>query len=337
MGSISAPSVSQELADLPCLNVAKIYAKDGLEIQRLLEAGQKYGFFYLDLRTEMSKQFLEDWESTLRFMDGYFHRDISEKMKDARNSDTHGYEPVGTSAGSSENHRDCYESLKMSDDEMAIKAPQLPPTVLKNYDHFKRFQTFCHETCMEILDCMSSALGMDGDASLTLKHRAGRPTLSTLSLFLYPKQEGPSELVGHNKHTDLGTLTFLLCEQWGLQVLRPDTGAWHWVEPRRGHAIINVGDALRFLSGDRLLSAVHRVAPHGGAEYQDHDRYSIVYFLRPENDVTYRNAKGEFVTAKQWHDEKFDVFRLEHEQQEKAPILCGGMERRGNFVGTIKV
>lgn len=90
MGSISAPSVSKELADLPCLNVAKIYAKDGVEIQRLLEAGQKYGFFYLDLRTEMSKQFLEDWESTLRFMDGYFHRDISEKMKDARNSDTHG-------------------------------------------------------------------------------------------------------------------------------------------------------------------------------------------------------------------------------------------------------
>lgn len=133
MGSISAPSVSQEYADLPCLNVAKIYAKDGVEIQRLLEAGQNYGFFYLDLRTEMSKQFLEDWESTLRFMDGYFHRDINEKMKDARNSDTHGsvdglkrgkhqqsayltccrYEPVGTSAGSSENHRDCYESLKV--------------------------------------------------------------------------------------------------------------------------------------------------------------------------------------------------------------------------------
>ncbi|EOD44884.1 putative 2og-fe oxygenase family protein [Neofusicoccum parvum UCRNP2] len=114
---------------------------------------------------------------------------------------------------------------------------------------------------MEILGCMSSAPGMDGGSRLALKHRVGRPTLSTLSLFLYPKQEGPSAMVGHGKHTDLGTLTFLLYEQWGLQVLRLDTG---WAEPRPGHAASNVGDALRFLSGNRLLSAVRRVAPRGG-------------------------------------------------------------------------
>lgn len=178
---------------------------------------------------------------------------------------------------------------------------------------------------MTILRCLSDALHMEGDTRFEGCHRDGRPTRSTLALFRYPKQTVKSNLIGHNKHTDLGTLTFLLCQQWGLQVLSPQTNRWGFVAPKKDHAIINVGDSLRFLSGNQLLSAVHRVVPL--EEVQTINRHSIVYFLRAEDDVVYTNSNGAAVTAKEWHDEKFDVFRLTHDAQEVDTILCGGVER----------
>jgi hypothetical protein len=56
-------------------------------------------------------------------------------------------------------------------------------------------------------------------------HREHKVSRSTLALFRYPKQQDTDMGSGHNKHTDLGTLTFLLCQQFGLQVLCPATGA----------------------------------------------------------------------------------------------------------------
>lgn len=192
-----------------------------------------------------------------------------------------------------------------------------------NYGLFERFVNTAHEAVMIILARLDTALNL-GDTMQNF-HRDHRPSLTTLSMFRYPKQESIDGGVGHNKHTDLGTLTFLLCQSWGLQVLCRDPAGWRFVAPKQGHAIINVGDTLRFLSGNRLRSAVHRVIPLG--ELQLQDRYSIAYFLRAENNTSFTDSNGRIVSAKAWHDEKFDVFRETHEQQERAMILTGGMER----------
>ena len=96
-------------------------------------------------------------------------------------------------------------------------------------------------------------------------------------------------------------------------------------------AIVNVGDSLRFLSGNTLKSAVHRVVPHRG-ELQHEHWYSLAYFLRPEDDVRYQTVTGEVVSAKTWHDRKFDVFRERHDVQAMAPILTGGMEEGERLV-----
>jgi hypothetical protein len=60
----------------------------------------------------------------------------------------------------------------------------------------------------------------------------------------------------------------------------------------------------------------------------DH-RYSITYFLRVENSTAFTNSSGRSVSAKAWHDEKFDVFRESHAEQAKRAILTGGMEQNG--------
>lgn len=94
----------------------------------------------------------------------------------------------------------------------------------------------------------------------------------------------------------------------------PRQEGWFSVEPRLGCAIINVGDSLRFLSGRKFLSAVHRVVLV--AENATHDRFSIAYFLRPNDGIVLEDSSGRDVTTREWHDFKFDVFRQPHEEQE---------------------
>ena len=174
-------------------------------------------------------------------------------------------------------------------------------------------------------------LKLSGKNHLASHHREGHHSLSTMAMFRYPRQEAGEKGLGHNKHTDLGTLTFLLSRQWGLQVLCPEKKCWSFVEPRHNCAIINVGDTLRFLSGNELKSAIHKVIPLT-MDRQLEDRYSIAYFLRAEDNVTYTDSNGRGITAKEWHDRKFDVFRESHASQEMDSILTGGMEKVGVLI-----
>lgn len=74
--------------------------------------------------------------------------------------------------------------------------------------------------------------------------------------------------------------------------LEPDIpGEWHWVKPKTGCAIVILGDAaVRFTNG--VLSAGHhRVIPAPG-EQGMYPRYSLVHFLRPEDDCVIQTLKG---------------------------------------------
>ncbi|KAJ5898822.1 hypothetical protein N7495_003566 [Penicillium taxi] len=82
----------------------------------------------------------------------------------------------------------------------------------------------------------------------------------------------------------------------GLQVFSSEDATWKYVEPRPGHAIINVGDTLRFLSNKQLRSALHRVLPLG--RVQTEDRYSISYFLRASDSTEFEDSNGDDSSAK---------------------------------------
>lgn len=191
-----------------------------------------------------------------------------------------------------------------------------------------------------ILSRLSTQLNLTGSSRFETYHADPGPSTSTLGILRYPKHEaGTSEptSVGHNQHTDVGTLTFLLAAQWGLQYCSPQTKRWEFIEPRAGHAIINVGDSLRFPSGGELASVVHRVVPL--KKTQEEDRYSIAYFLRPNDDVTFRDATGKMWSAKEWHDFKFDVFKSPSTLDAKGRFLTGMMleEERGRWAGVAGV
>jgi isopenicillin N synthase-like dioxygenase len=213
---------------------------------------------------------------------------------------------------------------------MKARAPQLPSTVKKNVDLFDSFISGSHSVVLKLLESLSTGMDLTGDLRFEEKHRPDVPARTTMVLFRYPRQVHEGAGIGHNMHTDIGSLTLLFCGDYGLQVLHPETNQWGFVAPKPGHAVINVGDSLRFLSGHQFASCVHRVLPI--TERQEHHRYSIAYFLRPEDNAIYVDSKGRHLSARTWHDEKYDVFREPHEKQEKDAILTGGMEQDGVFV-----
>src|SRR5437016_4117315 len=84
-------------------------------------------------------------------------------------------------------------------------------------------------------------------------------------------------------HTDYNTLTFLFHQPVaGLQVLTP--GGWKYVRSSPGSIIVNVADALEFLSGGYLKSTVHRVV-RPPRDQNEKPRLSLIYFARPEAKV----------------------------------------------------
>ncbi|KAL2132768.1 hypothetical protein VTI74DRAFT_3392 [Chaetomium olivicolor] len=53
---------------------------------------------------------------------------------------------------------------------------------------------------------------------------------------------------------------------------------------------LHVGDSLRFASGKKFQSCIHRVVPFNPTEH----RYSIAYFLRAEDDAMFMDSEGQY-------------------------------------------
>ncbi|KAI0761698.1 2OG-Fe-II oxygenase family oxidoreductase [Trametes elegans] len=315
------------VAPLATVDLGRLIARDAVEVGKLLNVCHTHGFFYLDLQTsEQGRQILADEQGLLRFMERYFDQPLETKMLDDRKVHTHGFKPVGTFSGTKNGTKDRYETLKVARTEMVEKSPKLPEDVKKQEALFDSFISLSHFITHTLLECLSDALGLVGPARLEQFHRDGEETNTTLVMLHYPPTGDTNDSIGHNKHTDIGSITLLFSEQWGLQVWSPETDSWAFIQPRpHGHATINVGDSLRFLSGKQFYSCLHRVIPPAG-ERQVEDRYSIAYFLRPENNAVYEDPSGKKVTARVWHDDKYVMFGEPHVKQEASPMLTGGME-----------
>lgn len=189
---------------------------------------------------------------------------------------------------------------------------------------FKSYLDSTNGISRDIISSLSTALDLEKNDRFERFHADSENSNSTLVLLRYPPTKDPSQ-AGHNKHTDIGSITVLFTDQWGLQVKRIEEkeSEWEFVEPRPGSAIINVGDSLRFLSGKRLRSCLHRIVP---VEGQTKSRHTIAYFLRPSNDTEFVDSNGRFITASEWHDQKYEIFKGTDDDRQKETILTGGIE-----------
>lgn len=88
-------STMAELKTAPLLIIdfARLVRHDASEVNRLLEACQTHGFFYLNLEgvEAESQTILADWQSLLQTTKKYFNQAEEIKIRDDRNSGTYGY------------------------------------------------------------------------------------------------------------------------------------------------------------------------------------------------------------------------------------------------------
>jgi len=103
----------------------------------------------------------------------------------------------------------------------------------------------------------------------------------------YPRSE-EDELKTNNVwlkgHTDFGTITILYSQPVAaLQILAKD-GSWKWVKHIENALVINVGDALEFLSGGFYHATIHRVV-QPPADQQSYTRLGVFYFATTDDNV----------------------------------------------------
>lgn len=311
-----------------------LLSQDPAEVDNVLKACIEDGYFYLDLSNIDGRRMLGDQQETLKLMHRFFEAPIEQKNEFGLISSHLGYEPQGSRTGAfGAGTKDGYEMLKVSRDEIQRGSPKVPAPIKNSGDLgiLENSIGSCNTITKVILSALSTGMGLVGASRYENHHRNDKPSTTTLSMMHYLPSEvtGPKE-VGHQKHTDISSLTLLFSEQWGLQIRPPGTcGAREmgFVEPKKGCAFVHVGDSLRFASGMKMQSCIHRVVPFDPKEH----RYSIAYFLRAEDDTMFMDSEGRYMTAGQWHDQKFKAFTDPWMYQLQAPttMILGGMTEDG--------
>ncbi len=166
---------------------------------------------------------------------------------------------------------------------MAAKKLSLPAPFAKGQPLVERALWQSDTVVQTLLARLSDALGLDGEQRFEQRHRVDAPSNTSLKLIWEPMKSRLADVV-ENKHTDMGTLTLLFSDQWGLHIELPgaeeqQAAAWAFVEPRPGTAVVNVADALQALSGNKLHSGLHRITQPSDGYAR---RYYVAYMFRPE-------------------------------------------------------
>ena len=177
-----------------------------------------------------------------------------------------------------------------------VKPLPCPDLIKKNWELLQSYTL----NCRRAIDLMFSVL----DAKLEL------PQGTLYSLHRLDERSGDhvrfnkkapaaydEEKAKGGEHTDFGSLTILFNWLGGLQIRLPDAQQrWVYVKPIPGSAVVNLGDALVKFTAGLLRSNIHRVVPPA-APQDAMDRYSLVYFSRPEDAVVLRRLRGGIIDA----------------------------------------
>ncbi|KAM3519785.1 hypothetical protein NHJ13051_007272 [Beauveria bassiana] len=308
---------SMEFAHLKTISLSRLASRDPDTIALLYEAVVNEGVFYLEpyhgwedqpalqaadiaYCLSLAKDLFSLPTSQLLLHD--FHA-FGQHRLDGRDR----YKPVGRNAG--KNSADGFEAFLLSRNSLCespqtMQKLQYPEPIETRRSRVQSVMEALHLTGQIILGAISAALNLPPESDLCLRHRIGQQSTSTFGMLHYPKlSANDAANAGRIAHTDEGTLTILFASDYGLQTQNPSTRRWEFVEPRTEHAVINVGDTLRFMSEKRLKACLHRVVPLPGKTILE--RYSLAYFMRPEYDAPFTDSVGRMRASIDWHVQKY--------------------------------
>ncbi|XEV01654.1 hypothetical protein FSHL1_006941 [Fusarium sambucinum] len=331
-----ADKVPKGDAALCVISMQKLIDGDEATINQLLKACKGLGFFYLDCRGVASGRLLEEVESMYELATSFYNLPQEEKLRwfvdrDHDEDLVFGYKPAGHGNGPVQGKKDGFEGLMLMErpiSHMEDPAEFLgPEAIASRLFGLKKAIASLREISILLLTRLSAALGLDERQAYEQYHRKNAVCPTALGLLKYTLAEEAPDKVGQIAHTDAGSLSIVFTEVAGLQVLKPKEEEWYYIAPKPGHAVVNVGDALRFISGGVLESSLHRIIPH--KDEKTRHKYSIVYLLRPEIDAEFTDAEGKTWKGLEWTNKKHAVFRASEDEQAKGTYLTG----RDGYVG----
>lgn len=308
--------------ELETISLRKLLDGDAAEQDRVFAVCQGRGFFYLELAgTDSGAALAQGAEDLARLGAEVFALPPEEKMqyRGARTRSSRsifGYKYAGaTLADKASGVRDTAEFFNISKDDMLAATPdamekEWPALILERRDLFRHYVTTAHGIGMLLLGLLVERLGID-PREIWNRHRITEKAGDHVRITRGPPRDTDDmPEIQTPSHTDFGTITLLMNWLGGLQVWSESAraatindgqppegpGEWLWVVPKRGCAIVNLGDAAVKFTNGALCAGRHRVIPAPGPQGR-WPRYSLVYFVRPEDEVVMETLKGPGVPA----------------------------------------
>ncbi|KAI1137645.1 Clavaminate synthase-like protein [Hypoxylon sp. FL0543] len=282
------------------ISLASLIERDPAAQSELWEACRTHGFFYLDCTTCEFGKSIVAMANELEALSHQAFRIPLEKKQEvavARYRSLFGYKAAGIVAQHDPyKRRDRGEFWNLSKDDILGQHENpvpYPPIFQDVRPMLIDFIHKAHSIGMLILETLAPRLGIKPE-ELASKHKIQRESGDHVRLVFGPgdAEAANTELtrseaetrINTFAHTDFGSVTLLFNWMGGLQIENRETKAWEWVRPIPGCGILNLGDAMVEFSGGKVSSGKHRVVAAPG-EQAAYNRYSVVYFVRPENDV----------------------------------------------------
>jgi len=263
-----APAVKQ--TSLAIIDYEALANGEAAEKAKLVQAAQKEGMFYLNLRGSRTGSVLEDIPAFFQSGNQFFRlpADAEEKTAALREGVERGY------------HRNkAAEYYEIPRDELQLGKWNLPATLESEKPRITRLLTSLNTAAQKILGELCSEIGIEIPE---LNDDPTIPSDTALKLLFKPAVHEVGQVV-IGRHTDFGLLTFLWYDEVTTQLpvyndQGGESGEWMEVPVIEGTMLVNVADGLQQASGGRLHSTVHRVVCPPGPK---RTKNGLIYLLRP--------------------------------------------------------
>ncbi|CAJ0638030.1 1152_t:CDS:2 [Entrophospora sp. SA101] len=287
--------------DIPIIDF-HLYKQDLKEFsENIKKAIENIGFFYLKNHGITLQEISEMFENSEKFFK------LPSEVKSLYNQKNNfGY--------SSFKHEILDPNKQTLND--GILTQELPNIFMENLEKIYKFEKKCHNLCMNILEGLAISLEIPesegGRFWFKSRHRYEKKSGSVLRALHYPPSTFFTENIKEKdtragSHSDYGSLTLLFQKDvGGLEIYLSDSNdnsgdgdngeeesKWISAPIIPGCIIINIGDLMNFWTKGLLKSTKHRVVFKNNT--MNTDRYSIAYFLHPEDDTHLDPIPSRFI------------------------------------------
>ncbi|PGH15934.1 hypothetical protein AJ79_02101 [Helicocarpus griseus UAMH5409] len=285
-------------ATLPIIDLRNYRTAEDLAPE-LMRVGKDPGFFYLighELTDDVAKQIFDLAE--------IFFRKTSKEEKMKFTGRGVGYTGLGDESLAGRGAGDLKESFYLVPHPDTGVGQSLPAILEAAKANISSFCGKCEALTDRLLEALAvGKVGLPRDY-LSKHHRGGE---SRLRIIHYPEIEKSRQETSERDegdiragaHTDYGSITLLFRQSssqdpGGLQVLLNDK--WVDIPCIKDTIVVNIADALEFLTSGRLRSTIHRVVS------SDRERLSMPFFVQPDRDVLMAPISGEEVDKEEFNE-----------------------------------